>query len=247
MRIHILGACGTFMGGLALLARRAGHTVTGQDRHTYPPMSTQLAAEGIGLIEGYDAGHLDPKTDLVLDIKSKTLVLYPDKMYNEASIMGGMMKVETVINGKKGVRKQMGKTMPMDEEQIEKQIFGDLYDIFNPVPKEKYQFQYLKEEKINGNTFDVIYTFDSQKNWVKFFINRETRFVEIEEKLSQFPGQQGTARTVNSDFKTIEGIPFAFQAKTYVKDKVVMETTTKQITVNPKIDLSLFKIEEEKK
>jgi UDP-N-acetylmuramate: L-alanyl-gamma-D-glutamyl-meso-diaminopimelate ligase len=54
------------MGGLALLARRAGHTVTGQDRHTYPPMSTQLAAEGIGLIEGYDAGHLDPKTDLVL-------------------------------------------------------------------------------------------------------------------------------------------------------------------------------------
>jgi zinc protease len=185
--------------------------------------------------------------DRTIDIKSKTLILYPDKMYNEASIMGGMMKVETVINGKKGVRKQMGKTMPMDEEQIEKQIFGDLYDIFNPVPKEKYQFQYLKEEKINGNTFDVIYTFDSQKNWVKFFINRETRFVEIEEKLSQFPGQQGTARTVNSDFKTIEGIPFAFQAKTYVKDKVVMETTTKQITVNPKIDLSLFKIEEEKK
>ena len=66
MRIHILGACGTFMGGLALLARRAGHTVTGQDRQTYPPMSTQLAAEGIELIEGYDAGHLDPKTDLVL-------------------------------------------------------------------------------------------------------------------------------------------------------------------------------------
>ena len=66
MRIHILGACGTFMGGLALLARRAGHTVTGQDRHTYPPMSTQLAEEGIELTEGYDAGHLDPKTDLVL-------------------------------------------------------------------------------------------------------------------------------------------------------------------------------------
>ncbi|MCW8846976.1 MAG: Mur ligase domain-containing protein, partial [Gammaproteobacteria bacterium] len=41
MHIHILGACGTFMGGLALLAKRAGHRVTGQDRHTYPPMSTQ--------------------------------------------------------------------------------------------------------------------------------------------------------------------------------------------------------------
>ena len=66
MHIHILGACGTFMGGLALLAKRAGHTVTGQDRHTYPPMSTQLAAEGIELFEGYESGHLDPATDLVL-------------------------------------------------------------------------------------------------------------------------------------------------------------------------------------
>ena len=63
----------------------------------------------------------------------------------------------------------------------------------------------------------------------------------------RLPGQSGTARTVKSDFKTIEGIPFAFQSKTYVKDKVVMETTTKQIKVNPEIDLSLFKIEEEKK
>jgi len=66
MHIHILGACGTFMGGLALLAKRAGHTVTGQDQHTYPPMSTQLAAEGIELFEGYDPGHLNPATDLVL-------------------------------------------------------------------------------------------------------------------------------------------------------------------------------------
>jgi len=66
MHIHILGACGTFMGGLALLARRAGHKVTGQDQHTYPPMSTQLAAEGIELREGYDSGHLQPAPDLVL-------------------------------------------------------------------------------------------------------------------------------------------------------------------------------------
>ncbi|MGD2086121.1 MAG: pitrilysin family protein [Candidatus Aminicenantes bacterium] len=182
-----------------------------------------------------------------IDIKSKTLIRFPDKLYNQASIMGGMMKVETIIDGKKGVRKQMGKTSAMTEENIEKQKFGDLYDIFNPVKKGKYKFQYLKEEKINGKTYDVIYIFDNQKNWVKFFINQETRFVEIEEKLSQLPGQSGTARTVKSDFKTIEGIPFAFQSKTYVKDKVVMETTTKQIKVNPKIDPSLFKIEAEKK
>jgi len=66
MHIHILGACGTFMGGLALLARRAGHRVSGQDQHTYPPMSTQLAAEGIELSEGYAPPTLDPAPDLVL-------------------------------------------------------------------------------------------------------------------------------------------------------------------------------------
>jgi UDP-N-acetylmuramate: L-alanyl-gamma-D-glutamyl-meso-diaminopimelate ligase len=66
MHIHILGACGTFMGGVALLARRAGHKVTGQDRNTYPPMSTQLEAEGIELHQGYDAGQLKPPPDLVI-------------------------------------------------------------------------------------------------------------------------------------------------------------------------------------
>ena len=66
MHIHILGACGTFMGGVALLARRAGHRVSGSDQHTYPPMSTQLRAEGIELFEGYSPEHLDPAPDLVI-------------------------------------------------------------------------------------------------------------------------------------------------------------------------------------
>ena len=66
MHIHILGACGTFMGGVALLAKRAGHRVSGSDRHTYPPMSTQLAAEGVDLFEGYSPDHLDPEPDLVV-------------------------------------------------------------------------------------------------------------------------------------------------------------------------------------
>jgi UDP-N-acetylmuramate: L-alanyl-gamma-D-glutamyl-meso-diaminopimelate ligase len=66
MRIHILGACGTFMGGVALLARRAGHEVTGSDQHTYPPMSTLLESEGITLHEGYDPSHLEPAPDLVI-------------------------------------------------------------------------------------------------------------------------------------------------------------------------------------
>ena len=55
MHLHILGICGTFMGGLALIARAAGHRVTGCDANVYPPMSTQLAAQGIELIEGWSA------------------------------------------------------------------------------------------------------------------------------------------------------------------------------------------------
>jgi len=58
MHIHILGICGTFMGGIALIARAAGHRVTGCDANVYPPMSTQLEAQGIELVEGYDAAQL---------------------------------------------------------------------------------------------------------------------------------------------------------------------------------------------
>ncbi|AUN95650.1 UDP-N-acetylmuramate:L-alanyl-gamma-D-glutamyl-meso-diaminopimelate ligase [Pseudazoarcus pumilus] len=64
MHIHILGICGTFMGGVALLAREAGHTVTGCDANVYPPMSTQLEAQGIGLIEGWDAAQADCGADV---------------------------------------------------------------------------------------------------------------------------------------------------------------------------------------
>jgi UDP-N-acetylmuramate: L-alanyl-gamma-D-glutamyl-meso-diaminopimelate ligase len=55
MHLHILGICGTFMGGLALIARAAGHRVTGCDANVYPPMSTQLSAQGIELVEGWSA------------------------------------------------------------------------------------------------------------------------------------------------------------------------------------------------
>jgi UDP-N-acetylmuramate-alanine ligase len=58
MHLHILGICGTFMGGIAAIARAAGHRVTGCDANVYPPMSTQLTALGIPLIEGFDASQL---------------------------------------------------------------------------------------------------------------------------------------------------------------------------------------------
>ena len=64
MHIHILGICGTFMGGVAALAREAGHRVTGCDAGVYPPMSDQLRALGIELIEGYGADQLSLKPDM---------------------------------------------------------------------------------------------------------------------------------------------------------------------------------------
>jgi UDP-N-acetylmuramate: L-alanyl-gamma-D-glutamyl-meso-diaminopimelate ligase len=64
MHIHILGICGTFMGGLAVLAKEAGHRVTGCDANVYPPMSTQLQAQGIELIEGFDPAQINLQPDL---------------------------------------------------------------------------------------------------------------------------------------------------------------------------------------
>ncbi len=64
MHIHILGICGTFMGGIAAIAKQAGHRVTGCDANVYPPMSTQLQAQGIDLIEGWDPAQLALKPDL---------------------------------------------------------------------------------------------------------------------------------------------------------------------------------------
>jgi UDP-N-acetylmuramate: L-alanyl-gamma-D-glutamyl-meso-diaminopimelate ligase len=66
MHVHILGIGGTFMGGVAALAKAAGHRVTGSDRSVYPPMSTQLTALGIELIEGFEASQLTPRPDVVV-------------------------------------------------------------------------------------------------------------------------------------------------------------------------------------
>nr|WP_075497275.1 UDP-N-acetylmuramate:L-alanyl-gamma-D-glutamyl-meso-diaminopimelate ligase [Moritella viscosa]SHO05553.1 UDP-N-acetylmuramate-alanine ligase [Moritella viscosa] len=64
--IHILGICGTFMGGIAVLAKQLGYKVTGSDANVYPPMSTQLEEQGIELIEGYDPSQLDPAPGMVI-------------------------------------------------------------------------------------------------------------------------------------------------------------------------------------
>ena len=66
MHVHILGICGTFMGGIAAIARAAGHRVTGSDQNVYPPMSTQLAQLGIEVVQGFDAAQLEPAPDVVV-------------------------------------------------------------------------------------------------------------------------------------------------------------------------------------
>ncbi len=66
MKIHILGICGTFMGGIALLAKHAGHEVGGSDENVYPPMSTQLEEQGIALCQGYRAEHIPDDVDQVV-------------------------------------------------------------------------------------------------------------------------------------------------------------------------------------
>jgi UDP-N-acetylmuramate: L-alanyl-gamma-D-glutamyl-meso-diaminopimelate ligase len=66
MHVHILGICGTFMGGIAAIAKAAGHRVTGSDKNVYPPMSTQLEALGIELTQGFEAAQLKPRPDVVV-------------------------------------------------------------------------------------------------------------------------------------------------------------------------------------
>lgn len=66
MHIHILGICGTFMGGLAVIAKQLGHHVTGSDQNIYPPMSTQLEQQGIELRSGYASANLEPAPDRVI-------------------------------------------------------------------------------------------------------------------------------------------------------------------------------------
>ncbi len=66
MHLHILGICGTFMGGIAAIAKAMGHQVTGSDANVYPPMSTQLEELGITLTQGYDPSQLEPAPDLVI-------------------------------------------------------------------------------------------------------------------------------------------------------------------------------------
>ena len=103
MHIHILGICGTFMGGLAVIARQAGHKVTGCDANVYPPMSTQLQAQGIELIEGYDPAQIGLKPDLFVigNVVSRGNPLMEDILNRGLPFISGPQWLhENVLRGK---------------------------------------------------------------------------------------------------------------------------------------------------
>jgi UDP-N-acetylmuramate: L-alanyl-gamma-D-glutamyl-meso-diaminopimelate ligase len=115
MHIHILGICGTFMGGIALLARAAGHKVTGCDANVYPPMSTQLEEQGIALTNGYDAGQiaLDPDLFVVGNAISRGNPLLEEILdRNLPYVSGPQWLAENILQGKwvLGVAGTHGKT-----------------------------------------------------------------------------------------------------------------------------------------
>ena len=103
MHIHILGICGTFMGGIAVLAKAAGHKVTGSDANVYPPMSTQLEAQGIELIEGFspDQTRLNPDIYVIGNVVTRGNPLMEEILNRGLPyISGPQWLAENVLQGK---------------------------------------------------------------------------------------------------------------------------------------------------
>jgi UDP-N-acetylmuramate: L-alanyl-gamma-D-glutamyl-meso-diaminopimelate ligase len=103
MHLHILGVCGTFMGGIAALAQAAGHKVTGCDSGIYPPMSAQLQALGIQPIEGYDAEQIALRPDLwvIGNVVSRGNPLMEEILdRGEPYVSGPQWLAENVLQGK---------------------------------------------------------------------------------------------------------------------------------------------------
>ena len=121
MHIHILGICGTFMGGIAAIARQAGHTVTGCDANVYPPMSTQLEAQGIKLIEGFGVEQLDLKPDIwvVGNVVSRGRQPLMEEILNRGLpyISGPQWLAENVLRGANSPHARNNGSLPPEHPQ----------------------------------------------------------------------------------------------------------------------------------
>ena len=115
MHIHILGICGTFMGGIAAIAREAGHRVTGCDANVYPPMSDQLRALGIDLIEGFAPEQLALKPDLFVVGN----VVTRGNANGHVVLRGGgelhQLRLERVVGAEVQRRRQRGRGHPQPQ------------------------------------------------------------------------------------------------------------------------------------
>lgn len=103
MHVHILGICGTFMAGIAAIAREAGHRVTGSDAHAWPPMSTQLEQLGIEVMHGYAPEHIEPTPDAIIvgNVMSRGNVLVEHLLSEDAPLVSGpQWLAEHVLRGR---------------------------------------------------------------------------------------------------------------------------------------------------
>ncbi|MBN1196958.1 MAG: insulinase family protein [Candidatus Aminicenantes bacterium] len=175
------------------------------------------------------------------DVTLETVTRFPDQRYTAMTIMG--MKMETVINKDKGIIRRMGQSQSLPQEQVEAGRFGSMYHMANHA--DEYHFQYLKPVTVDGAPYDVVYVtpVDGKDRWRKLYFNRNNGRLEIEEQVSQMPGSAGVAREINSDFREVSGIPFAFKSVSKIKDKTVAEVTVKKVEVNSAVDESLFSLE----
>lgn len=220
-----------------------------------PEATPETLAKGKKIIDNLAANkykaykHLktvSSKADMTMTMRGRTMdmglytqMMYPDKTYTEITVMG--MQIKQIVNGDQGVMEQMGQKRPLPADGLKKSRFASIYSVFNE--PDKYKFQYLKEEKINDNVYDVIYIFDNDKNWVKFFVNRQSGLIEIQEKMQSVGAPEALTRIINSDYKMIKGIPYPFKTVYMQKDKTVRTVNIKEAVINPKIDPAIFKIE----
>jgi len=114
MKIHILGICGTFMGGIALLARETGVTVTGSDVNVYPPMSTMLESQGVDIQQGLLAEHLNESHDAIVvgNVMRRGMEVIEhvlNKNLPYISGPSGFMKMSCGINGYSQLPERMAK------------------------------------------------------------------------------------------------------------------------------------------
>lgn len=172
-------------------------------------------------------------------LKMRSQEIYPDKSYQEITMPFG--KMEVVINGHRGEQRGMGQKQPLPAEQIAKSKFGEMVDLVTR--SERYRFQYLKEETVDGQLYDVIYVSDDEKNWAKFFVNRCSGLIEIVEKLENLMGSEGVARKNMSAHKILDGVAVPMRTDMAIGGKKVMEITVQDIRFNTTIDPKLFTIE----